>query len=240
MLTNPSSGRRTTGRLMVLATLAVALPLTATRAIEYIDIPAPSVPLAAASASIAHVAAVAQPAEPAAPAEPAEPAPPATPLNIDRDGIIMFNGQQKQWRDLTPAEKAEIRASIARAKEDVARARIDREEIRREMRKAMDEARFDKEEFRRDMADARIEIEQAVREVDAHAADIRRAGQDPEQIKAQVRASLKAVEAIDVEAITRSAMASVDVEAAVAAAEAGVAQAQAEIERLEQRFEKDE
>ena len=41
MLSNPTAGRRLTGRLMVLAAVAVALPLTATRAIEYVDIPAP-------------------------------------------------------------------------------------------------------------------------------------------------------------------------------------------------------
>src|SRR4029434_10147623 len=38
MLSNPTAGRRNSGKLMVLATIAVALPLTATRAIEYIDV----------------------------------------------------------------------------------------------------------------------------------------------------------------------------------------------------------
>jgi hypothetical protein len=73
-------------------------------------------------------------------------------------------------------------------------------------------------------------------EIDANAANIRRSGQDPEAIKAQVRASLKSVEAIDVEAIARKAMASVDpakIAASVAAAQASVAQAQAEIDRIE-------
>jgi hypothetical protein len=82
-----------------------------------------------------------------------------------------------------------------------------------------------------------------MREVDAHAIDIRRSGQDPETIKATIRASLKSVENIDVEAITRNAMNSVDhaaIEASVAAAEAGIAKAQSEIDRLEQRFEQDE
>ena len=81
-----------------------------------------------------------------------------------------------------------------------------------------------------------------MREIDAHAADIRRSGQDPEAIKAQVRASLKTVEAIDIEAITRQAMASVDpakIAASVASAEASVAKAQAEIDRLELRFKDD-
>jgi hypothetical protein len=81
-----------------------------------------------------------------------------------------------------------------------------------------------------------------MREIEAHAADIRRSGQDPEAIKAQVRASLKSVEAIDVEAITRQAMASVDsakIAASVANAEASVAKAQAEMARLEERFKED-
>ena len=62
----------------------------------------------------------------------------------------------------------------------------------------------------------------AMREVDAHVVEIRRSGQNPDQIKATIRASLKSVEAIDVEAIHRQALASVDhkaIEASVAAAE---------------------
>ena len=41
MLSNSTTGRRLTGRVLVLAAVAVALPLTATRAIEYVDILAP-------------------------------------------------------------------------------------------------------------------------------------------------------------------------------------------------------
>src|SRR5918993_453141 len=67
MLSNPTSGRRLTGRMAVLAAIAVALPLTATRAIHYVDVlasapgsepakmPVPVLPVPA-------VAAVAQPA----------------------------------------------------------------------------------------------------------------------------------------------------------------------------------
>lgn len=243
MLTNPTSGRRLAGRLMVLATVAVSLPLTATRAINYIDSPAPAAtnstaPVAAAAQAVPTVQPVAAPA----PVAPVTPTQPARPLHIDGNGMIMINGDEKQWRDLTPAEKAEVRRSIAQAREELARTRIDREEIQREVREAMEEAKIDKEELRRDLAEARADIDEAMREIDAHAVEIRRSGQDPEQIKATVRASLKAVEAIDVEAITRQALASVDhkaIEASVAAAEASIAKAQAEIERLEQTFRED-
>ena len=178
-----------------------------------------------------------------APAAPAVPVRPAKSLHFDGEGTIHINGKVKQWRDLTPEEKAEVRRSIAHAKRELARTRIDREEINREIREAMAEAKLDKEELRRDLAEARDEIERALRDVDAHVVDIRRSGQNPDQIKATIRASLKSVEAIDVEAITRQAMASVDhraIEASVAAAEASVARAQAEIERVEAQFDDDE
>ncbi len=55
----------------------------------------------------------------------------------------------------------------------------------------MADVKIDKEELRRDLAEARVEIDRAMREVDAHAVEIRRSGQNPEQIKAQIRASLK-------------------------------------------------
>jgi beta-lactamase regulating signal transducer with metallopeptidase domain len=244
MLTNPSSGRRLSGRLMVLATVAVALPLTATRAISYVDIPAPSAPAApAAPQAVAAPAAPAAPVAAAAPVAPTATVHPARSLHFDDEGMIHINGQSKHWKDLTPAEKAEVRRSIAQAKAELARTRIDREEIQREIREAMDDVKIDQEDMRRDLQEAREEIERAMREVDAHVVEIRRSGQNPDQIKATIRASLKQVEAIDVEAITRQALAAVDHEkiaASVAAAEASVAKAQAEIERMEERFQDDE
>jgi hypothetical protein len=248
MLTNPTAGRRMTGRLMVLATVAVALPLTATRAINYVDVPAP-----APAAPVAPTSPAAQPVAPAAPVAVVAPvapvAPvavvhPATSLHFDGDDrTIHINGQTKHWKDLTPAEKEEVRSAIRHAKEELARTHIDREQIQRDIREAMEDVKVDQAEMRRDLQDARKEIERAMREVDAHVVDIRRSGQNPEQIKATIRASLKSVEAIDVEAITRQALASVDHEkiaASVAQAEASIAKAQAEMEQLEESYENDE
>jgi hypothetical protein len=236
MLSNPTSGRRLTGRMAVLAAIAVARPLTATRAIHYVDVLAPSAPGPAPAEMPAPVLPV-----PAA-ATVAQPAPvaPVAPVNISDDNVTI-NGQTKKWSELTPAEQAEVRRSIARAREEI--SRINQGEIQREVREAMNEARINQDEIRRELASARAEVDEAMREIDAHAADIRRSGQDPEQIKAIVRTSLKAVEAIDVQAITRSAMASVDpavINAALAAAEAGLEKAEAELERIEEANERDE
>ena len=230
MLSNPTAGRRLTGRMMVLAAIGLALPLTATRAIHYVDVPAPLKDA---------VAPVAVPATAAVAAVTAQPASVASPVNISDDKVTI-NGQTKRWQDLSPAEKAEVRRSIAQAREEI--SKINHEEIQREVREAMNETRINQDEMRRELASARAEVAQAMLEIDAHAADIRRSGQDPEQIKAIVRTSLKAVEAIDVQAITRSAMASVDpavINAALAAAEAGLEKAEAELERIEEMNERD-
>ena len=243
MLTNPSSGRRVSGRVMVLAGVALAMPLTATRAIEYVDVPvapaAASAQPAASAAALAPVASIA----PVAAAAAVTAVHPAPALRIGGEGNITIDGETKRWRDLTPAEKARVRQEIARAKAELARTRIDREAINRQVREALAETKFDKEELRRDLAEARHEIERAMRDVDAQVLEIRRSGQNPEHIKATIRASLKAVEAIDVEAIHRQAMASVDhkaIEASVAAAEASVERAQAEIDRIDDQLEGDD
>jgi bla regulator protein blaR1 len=243
MLSNTTSARRLTGRMAVLAAIAVALPLTATRAIHYVDVLAPSAPDSAPATMpvptlpVPAVAAVAPPA-PVAPV--AAPVAPRQPVTMSGDRVTI-NGQTKEWSELTPAEKAEVRSSIDQARQEI--SRINQAEIQREVREAMNETRINQEEIRRELAAAHVEVNEAMREIDAHAAEIRRAGQDPEMIKATVRASLKAVEAIDVQAISRQALASVDpatIAAALAAAEAGLETAEAELERIDEASERDE
>ena len=238
MMTNPTGGSRNAGKLLILTAVALALPLTATRAIDYVDVPAPRAPAApdAPAAPAIPAAFAVQPVAPVAPTPPVPLAPPAHHRQLSVDGdTVTINGHSKRWSQLTPAEKQEIRREIAEAKAEIARTRIDRAEIEREVQEALSEV--DREELRRDLAEARADIEEAVREIDANAADIRRSGADPEAIKAQVRASLQA---IDVEAITTQALASVNpaaIAASIAAAEGSVARAQAEMDRIEQRLE---
>ena len=233
MLSNPTAGRRLTGRMIVLAGIAVALPLTASRAIHYVDLPAPAAPTpVAAVAPVAAAQAVAA-VQPVAAVAPAAPAKHHSELSID-DGNMILNGERKEWKDLSPAEKAEVRRSIAQAKKEL--SRINHGEIQRQIREAMEGARVSREHAGREMANARHEVALAMREIDSHAAELRRARQDPEQLKETVRASLKSVEAIDVDAITRQALGSVDpakIEAALAHAQEGIRKAESEIDRLE-------
>lgn len=237
MLTNPTADRRLAGRLTVLAALAVALPLTATRAIEYVDKVVPPVRQAAAGAPVASLAAVAQPALPATPA-PVEPPLAVDPVkSIDiHDGIVIMDGQRKKWSELTPEEKAHIRDAIAEARRELAEHRIDREEIQRQVEEALAEADADRDELQVELAEARADIDRAMAEIDAHADDIRRAGANPEQLKASIRSSLAAVQNIDVAKIRRDALASIDraqIEKSVAAAEKAIEHAEDELDRIE-------
>jgi beta-lactamase regulating signal transducer with metallopeptidase domain len=255
MLTNPTAGRRLAGRLTVLAAVAIALPLTATRAVEYIDKVAPPTPAAPAVAAapatpVALAALAAQPA-PVAPVAPVAPLAPATPearayeqsiapvasLDAIDTGhrTVIIDGKRKTWKELKPEEKARIRASIAEARRGLAESRVDREKMRREIRQAMAEVRANRGEWHRDMAEARADEARAMADIDAHAIEIRRSGQDPERIKASVRASLKSIEKIDFDKIERDALNSVDeaqIEASVEAAERAMEKAQEELDRL--------
>ncbi|MEO7409771.1 MAG: M56 family metallopeptidase [Sphingomicrobium sp.] len=235
MLTNPTPSRRLAGKLAVVAALAVALPLTATWATRYVDAdapeaPTPPTPPSPATAPEAPLAPL-PPLPAAAPLAPEAPLPPVAPR-----GKVMIDGKQVAWNSMTLEEKARIRASLADARRELATNRADRLTAIADMKAASrdhETARRDHETARRDIETARRDVEAAMREIDRNADEIRKAGQDPEAIKATVRASLKAVEAIDIDAITRRAMASVDpalIERSIAAAEEGLRRAQAEID----------
>jgi phage-related tail protein len=153
----------------------------------------------------------------------------------------MIDGHAKDWSQLTPAERARIHAAFDEARRSLANAHIDRARIQAEVQAAMAEAQRSRGDGRREIAQAHREVEQAMREIDRNSAELRRHGQDPEALKATVRASLKAVEAIDVEAITRRAMASVDpamIERSLQAAQEGMRQAQAAIDAAERESER--
>lgn len=248
MLTNPTRGRRLVGTAAIVSALAVVLPLTATRAIDYVDVnapPAPSapkgpvVPLAPVAPAIPMAAAVTAPA-PVGPLPPEPPAPPLPPSVDKEQRVIVIDGKKMEWKDLTAEQKAKIRADIARARDELSKSKLDRAQMEREMRQALAEAKIDKVEMRREMEDARREIDDAMREIDANAAELRKHGQDPEAIKASVRAAMKSIESIDIERITRDAMAKAQpeaIEAGMRAMDEGLRKAQAEIDRVQAQLD---
>jgi bla regulator protein BlaR1 len=224
MLNPTQRGRRIAGTAMVVAAIAIVLPLTATRAIDYVDVLAAPKPVVPAVAPIAPVPVVAA----QAPAAPISPLPPM-PIKGDK---VMVNGNDIDWGKMSPTERAEMRRELAEARREIADGRA---EAAREIANARRE--LEAADIEGELAGARREIEAAMRDIDANAAELRRAGQDPEMIKAQVRASLQN---LDIAAIKRSALAGIDekvIEASIRAAEQSIERMEAELDRLDRRGE---
>lgn len=235
MLTNPNRDRRIAGKAMIIAGIALALPLTATWATKYIDIQAPEAPQAPTAPDA--------PEAPTAPEAPQAPEAPKAPtlvsgvsMSDDGKGKVWMKGEEMELSQMTPQQRAELRRELAEARVELAK---NRGEAQRDLAKARAElANVDQADIRRDVEDARREVAEAMREIDANAADIRKAGMDPEALKATVRASLASVEAIDVNKITREALASVDektIEVSLKAAEKSIAAMEAELDRLDRK-----
>lgn len=220
MLSNPTPSRRLAGKLIILGALAIALPLTATRAIQLVDVAAPTPPTpTAAPLAPSNAVAPVPPLPTAAALAPLPPLPlvaPAAPrvtrgeadISFIREDSVRIHGKTKRWEELTAAERAEIRAETAKARQE-----LDRQTARLpdEMAQARREAeRFSNGEFRRQMAEAGLKMRQALAEIDAQAAVIRATGQNPENLKAEIRASLREVETMDIDKVVREAMEAVN------------------------------
>ena len=191
MLVNPNRRRRIAGRTLIVAGIAVALPLTASWATRYVDVPvAPTAPLAAAAVMVEAIA-------------PAQPTPPT-------------------------------RADMKTAEADLKVLRRDQETARRDTETAL----RDTETARRDTEAAQREVGEAMREIDENAVEIRKAGQDPEALKATIRASLNAVAAMDIDKITREAMESANpdkIKAELDQAKASLTAVKARLDQLDRQ-----
>jgi hypothetical protein len=269
MLRSSDPTRRLAGRLLVVTGVAAALPLTASRAVDYVDVPAPAhavavapaaspaaaVPVApapklVASAALAtpHPAPVPNAVAAAMPvsvaAAVAAPAPAVRVRGDDNltinDDLVTIDGVTKRWEDLTPPEKARVRAAVAKATEALAKTHIDQARIMREVAAIPNRARL--AEMQHELARTHASISQSVRRMDERAARERAAGLDPDQLDAAVRATLQSVQAVDLQAAER-ALATVDQEKiaeSVANAEQSMQRARDELARIQVRLDSDQ
>ena len=248
MLHSPNPGRRTIGRLMVVSAIAIALPLTASRAVESLDVAvptpaavpaAPAVPAAAPIVTkvvtrIAPAAAVV--VQPAAPARPVQPSSGPTfnsgDMTINEDRVII-DGQTKRWEDLTPAERARVHAAVVKARESLANTHIDQAKILESLRNVPDRKRM--EEIQREVQRAQANAAQAAEKVNINSADLRRWGIDPQQLQANIRTALQSVQTIDL-----SALKTIDrdkITADVSDAQQSMEKAKAELARIQARLD---
>lgn len=252
MLRSPNPGRRTVGRLMVVSAIAIALPLTASRAVEYLDVavpgPAavPATPAVPAAAPIVSkvvtqvVPAAAVVVQPVAPARPVAHSPRSIindgDLTIDEDRVII-DGKTKRWEELTPPERARVRAAVAQARSAIANTHIDQAQILESLKNIPDRKRM--EEIQRDVERAQANAAQAAQNVNANSVELSRWGVNYEQVQANVQQALRAVQSIDMAEINRQ-VANIDrdkIAKDVAGAQQSMEKAKAELARIQARLD---
>ena len=236
-MTIHSSGRtRTFGYALVAGAALLALPLTASKAIDYLDVPAvapvPSRPAATAIAEVPAVPAIV--AMQVAVAAPTSPEPVASPtrqseFDMKTDRIII-DGVTKRWEDLTPAERSRIRADIAKARQEMQRGMAD---FSKDMARASQEmARFRNGEFKRDMDRARADMQRALREVDAQSAVLKTQGIDHERMKGDLIKAMDELSRMDIGKVVSDAMSAVD----MAKVQADLARAGQSLDEIDTRL----
>ena len=266
MLSTPSSTRRAVGRLLIVTAITLALPLTASRAIAYVDVPetVPSVAqLRTATATIPVTSASISAALPdhraPVPGPVAAPVPPAASYaggdgdhvalstdpgdsqvtNVTAD-LVTINGQAKRWEELTPSEKASVRRAVDKARAALANTRLDQAKIMRDLARIQDRVHID--QIQRELALSRESVESAMRGVDGSAPFLRSSGRDPEEIKAEIREAMRSVQAIDPETVQRAlgALDQQKIAAALAGAQESMQRAKMQLDRIQQRIDSEQ
>lgn len=226
------TNRRKFGFLLVGACVLLGLPLTASWAVNYVDVPSPPT-RAPAQPQLASQAVAAAPGAPTVATTPASarngalvaaaPAP-AAPQNRESEGYtlpggvilgkgdvaffanddVVIHGRAKHLEQLTRGERAELRASIAKSLREIERERVQLPARLAEARRELERIRSGafKRELMADLEDLRRDLA----EVDREAAEMRAAGEDPEKRKAEILAALREAQSVDVDKEIREAL----------------------------------
>jgi hypothetical protein len=258
MLANPRADRRTAGKSLIALTAATALPLTASWATAYVDVPSPApAPMAqAAGAKAPHALAPLELAASLATASRSSAAPePAYRENPDgsvtlsggvklgrgstaffEDDRVLINGKVKRLEELTGAERTKLRTTILKSQRELAHERAELPHELAQLRREANRARSGeiRREHMRDIEDMRRDLAA----IDAEAAAMRAEGEDPEKRKAELLRDLREAEAVDIAAEEREAIEEADprkVEADLRAEEAQMARMLARLDQLDGR-----
>ena len=245
MLACPSTGRRVTGKALLTLTAAVVLPLTASWATVYVDVPG------------------AAPRAPAAEAQPAAAPLPQAPdgaralVQENADGTvtlpggvtlgkgstaffandeILINGKVKRLEQLTSDERSQLRATIIRSQRELAQERADLPSELAELRREADRARSG--ELRQEYMRDREALRRDLAEIDLEADQLRAEGEDPEKRKAEILKDLREAEAIDIDKEIGEAIKAADprkVEAELRTEEEQMARMLARLDQLDRR-----
>ncbi len=194
MLTRPNWGRRLAGRALIALTAAAALPLTASRATEFVDVPAAR----AAAASNDEVGA-------------GLPIPDLKGVTLGRndvaffaDDTVLIDQRRMRLEQLSAAERSRLRTVILKSQREQVRERAELPHRLAEAKREADRARSG--ELRREYLRDREDLRRDLAEVDSRTTELRAAGEDPERVKAELSEGLREAEATDVDKEVREAI----------------------------------
>jgi hypothetical protein len=246
MLSRPSTRRTAAGKGLIALTVTAALPLTASWATEYVDVPqAPaSAPHSAAQSTGNPAAGAAEFVTAAAVSAPVAspgdelPYPDLGGVTLGRndvafmaDDTVLISGKRKRLEQLSAVERSRLRAAIATSQQDLARDRAELPSRLAEARREAERARSG--ELRREHMEEIAELRRDLAEMDSRAAELRAEGEDPEKRKAEILRDLRYAEAEDIAAEEREAIAEAD----PAAAEAEIREEEQQMVRLLARLD---
>ena len=217
MLTTSSTARRLAGKALIAGVAAAALPLTASRATEYVDAAAPVKPVTRVASAPAPAASVAPviPAAATAPTAASLPYPDLGGVTLGRndvafmsDDTVLIDGTRKSLDQLSAAQRSRLRTVILKSQREQAQERAELPQRLAEAKRDADRARSGelKREHLRDIEDMRRDLA----EIESEAAELRANGEDPEARKAELVADLREAEATDIDREVREVIEEAD------------------------------
>lgn len=219
MLTTPNRGRRIAGKTLIGLAAAAALPLTASHATDFVDVPAANdataIPVAAAaptaSRAPAETTSAVATASPNDEADAGLPVPDLKGVTLGKDDVAFFaddtvliDQRRKRLEQLTAAQRARLRAVILKSQREQVQERAELPHRLAEAQLEADRARSG--ELRREFMRDREDLRRDLAEVDTEAAELRAGGEDPEKRKAEIRRDLRELEARDIDKEVREAI----------------------------------
>ena len=239
MLNTPKSNQRFAGTMLVAGVIAVAVPLTASRAIQYIDLPMHAAAQPAAVVPAVALAAAQAQASPRPVARPARQSPRYQgDISISGD-LITIDGKTKRWEELNSAERARVRGAVATARSALAETHFDMARVADTLGHIPDPEQI--ADIQHKLAHTQASLAESVRTLDEDAARARAAGRQPDELQSAIRNLLSSVQTVDLQNASR-AVANIDREkiaAEVSKAPESIDRAKAELERMQARIDSD-
>jgi bla regulator protein blaR1 len=230
MLASTGTRHQAAGKALIALAAAAVMPLTASRAVTYVDSPGSAQAPQARSGERAQMPALAALTPAAATqTELASAAAPETEPQVRADGSvvlaggvilgrdsvaffdddrIVINGRIARVEQLTRGERARLRSVIIESQRRLQRERAG---LPARLARAQRETdRIRSGAYARELLNEREDLRRDLAEIDAEAAELRANGEDPERMRAELRQSLREAEARDVDREVREALAEAD------------------------------